>query len=303
MADVTVAVVSFQTREHLRACLTALAEEPGTDVFVVDNGSTDGSQAMVREAFPAVTLLEPGQNLGYGAAVNLVARETSTPWLVAANADVVPEPGALAALLRAGGGRAGRSRRPRLLRPDGTTEHSVHPFPGLRFTAAFALGLTEAYGDRLCLEGAWDPEQAAPRPVGDRRAAAASARSVRRGGRLRRAPVALRRGPRPRLAPAPRRLGHPLRARRAGAARGVGGHERLRRRAHGALAARDLRVDPPPPRDRCHPSDSAAERVRRARPRAPHAQPREAAPPTSPWARLHARTGLLTAKHRLAKVR
>ena len=49
---------------------------------------------------------------------------------------------------------------PRLLRPDGTTEHSVHPFPGLRFTAAFALGLTKPYGDRLCLEGAWDPERA-----------------------------------------------------------------------------------------------------------------------------------------------
>ena len=208
MADVTVAVVSFQTREHLRACLTALADEPGTDVYVVDNGSTDGSREMVREAFPAVTLLEPETNLGYGAAVNLVAARTRTPWLVAANADVVPEPGALAALLRTARADPGAGAlAPRLLRPDGTTEHSVHPFPGLRFTAAFALGMTKPYGDRLCLEGAWDPERRAARPVGHRRVPAAAARGLRRGRRLRRAPMALRRGPRPRLAAAPRRLG------------------------------------------------------------------------------------------------
>ena len=40
------------------------------DVVVVDNGSTDGSPAAVRADFPEVTLLELGENLGFGTALN-----------------------------------------------------------------------------------------------------------------------------------------------------------------------------------------------------------------------------------------
>src|SRR4051794_25706438 len=56
--QVTVAVVSFETRDLLRECLRALAGEVAA-VCVVDNGSTDGSPDMVRDEFPAVRLLEP----------------------------------------------------------------------------------------------------------------------------------------------------------------------------------------------------------------------------------------------------
>ena len=292
MAEVTVAVVSFQTREHLRACLTALTKEEHADVHVVDNGSTDGSREMVREAFPAVTLHEPDANLGYGTAVNLVAKRTSTPWLVAANADVVPEPGALAALLRAGAidTKAG-ALAPRLLRPDGTTEHSVHPFPGLRFTAAFALGLTKPYGDRLCLEGAWDPERArrVPWAIGAflllRREAfdAAGGFDERQwlfaedldlGWRLRRAGWATRYEPAARV----KHVGS--------AATGAFGDERTERwqRATYAwiLRRRGIAVT----------RLTALLNVIGALARAELG-----------WARLHAHTGLLTAKHRLAKVR
>jgi N-acetylglucosaminyl-diphospho-decaprenol L-rhamnosyltransferase len=159
VAEVAVAVVSFQTREHLRACLTSL--HGAGEVWVVDNGSTDGSVEMVRDDFPWARLVQPGENLGYGRAVNLVAAQTATPWLAAANADVVLEPGTLAALVRAGEAdpRAG-AVAPRLLLPDGSTEHGVHPFPTLAFTTTFALGLTRPIGDRLCLEGAWNPERA-----------------------------------------------------------------------------------------------------------------------------------------------
>ncbi|HEX2087616.1 MAG TPA: glycosyltransferase family 2 protein [Solirubrobacteraceae bacterium] len=169
MPEVAVAVISFQTREQLRACLASLegqaaAPEGRAEVWVVDNGSTDGSPEMVREQFAWARLVEPGANLGYGAAVNLVAARTDTPWLAAANADVALEPGALEALLRAGREDPGAGAvAPRLILPDGRTEHGVHPFPGLLFTAAFALGLTRPFGDQLCLEGAWDPER--PRRV------------------------------------------------------------------------------------------------------------------------------------------
>jgi len=149
-----IAVVSYNTRDLLARCLDALA---GEDVWVVDNGSTDGSRQLVR-AREGVRLLEPDRNLGYGSAVNLVARQPpATRWLVAANADTAPEPGALAALVAAGeaDARAG-ALAPRLVLPDGTTQHSVHDFPGVRAALAFNAGLSRS----PFLPGRWDPAQA-----------------------------------------------------------------------------------------------------------------------------------------------
>ncbi len=111
-------------------------------------------------------VVEPGRNLGFGGAINLVAARTRSPWIAAANADVALEPGALDALLAAGGDKRVACVAPRLLLPDGETQHSVYPFPTLAFTAYLNLGLpvlTPGLARWLCLEGFWDPEQ--PREV------------------------------------------------------------------------------------------------------------------------------------------
>jgi GT2 family glycosyltransferase len=163
---VTVAIISFNTRELLLRSLRAIAtdvESGPAQVYVVDNRSTDGSLAAAREAAPWARVIDPGANLGFGSAVNLVARRTDTDWLLAANADVALEPGALARLLRAGSRPGIACVAPRLVLADGSTQHSVHPFPTVPFTLAFNLGLPRlapALGDYLCLEGSWNPEAA-----------------------------------------------------------------------------------------------------------------------------------------------
>ena len=84
-APVTVAVVSWNTRELLLRCLAALrddVEAARVQVVVVDNGSRDGSAAAAREHAPWAEVIEaPGQSR-FGAAVNLVAARTSSEWLV-----------------------------------------------------------------------------------------------------------------------------------------------------------------------------------------------------------------------------
>src|SRR5581483_2913353 len=52
---------------------------------------------------------------------------------------------------------------PRLIRPDGRTQHSVWPLPTLALAIAFTLGLARVLpgtGERLCLEGYWNPDRA-----------------------------------------------------------------------------------------------------------------------------------------------
>jgi GT2 family glycosyltransferase len=168
---ITVAVVSWNTRDLLRRNLEALKPDADgglLEVWVVDNGSTDGSPEMVRSKHPWVTLLTPSTNLGFGPAVNLVAGQTTGPWLVAANADVAPQPGALAHLQTT----AARHPRigmigPRLVLIDGSTQVSIQPFPGPRASLMLALhaGRFSARAARaLCAPGAWEPEAATAVP-------------------------------------------------------------------------------------------------------------------------------------------
>jgi GT2 family glycosyltransferase len=161
-----VVVVSYRTPRLLDRCLTSLRPEleaGRASVAVVDNAPGDGSAELVRERHPSARLVEPGANLGFGAAVDLGARGSRAAWICPANADVAVRPGALEALSRAGAADPTAGiLAPRLVGPDGTTQHSVHPFPGLRFTAAFNAGVVQAVPAlrrRFVLEGSWDPER------------------------------------------------------------------------------------------------------------------------------------------------
>ena len=162
-AQVAVAVVSWELRDLLARTLESLKPDADAgliEVWVVDNASADGSADMVREHFPWVSLIASEENLGYGAAVNLVADRTDTDWIAPANEDIEVRPGAIERLLEVGGDhpRAGLVA-PRLELPDGSTQHSVHPFPTVWLTTLYNLGLhrlSRRLADRLCLEGYWD---------------------------------------------------------------------------------------------------------------------------------------------------
>ena len=169
-AEVAVAVVSTNLRDLLARTLESLEPDADAgliDVWVVDNASTDGSPAMVRERFPWVTLIASEENLGYGGAVNLVAERTETAWIAPANEDIEVRPGAIRRLLETGGAHPDAGVvAPRLELPDGSTQHSVHPFPTVWMTALYNVGvhrISRRLGDRLCLEGYWDHTQ--PREV------------------------------------------------------------------------------------------------------------------------------------------
>ena len=65
--DVSVVIVSFNTRDLLRECLQSVFRESGSlrvQVIVVDNASTDGSPRMVEQEFPDVLLMRSEVNLG-----------------------------------------------------------------------------------------------------------------------------------------------------------------------------------------------------------------------------------------------
>jgi N-acetylglucosaminyl-diphospho-decaprenol L-rhamnosyltransferase len=168
MVPVVTVVVSWNTRTLLDDCLRSLqadAQRGLTEVWVVDNGSTDGSVELVREHHPWARLIVAGTNLGYGPAVNLVVERTSSRWIVAANADTRVTPGALEALVSAGeADRRAAIVGPRLVLPDGSTQLSLQRFPTVHDALLWGVLISprgQRIGRRLGLPGYWDPARPA----------------------------------------------------------------------------------------------------------------------------------------------
>lgn len=120
----TVIVLAWNGVEYLDACLrSVLAQDhPDFEVLVVDNGSTDGSAALVSTTFPQVRLIRNEHNLGFAGGNNVGLRAANGDILVLLNQDTVVQPGWLAALARAletcpGAGVVGG----KILDPDGRT--------------------------------------------------------------------------------------------------------------------------------------------------------------------------------------
>ena len=88
--------------------LEALASLGELSAICVDNGSTDGSDALVEQRFPEVELLRTGTNLGFAGGNNTGIRralERGADWVLVLNNDAVAEPGLAAALERAASAR------------------------------------------------------------------------------------------------------------------------------------------------------------------------------------------------------
>ncbi len=129
-ARFAVAIVSHNTRDHLRACLKSVRPERPAEIVVVDNASSDGSAEMVRGAFPDCRLFANAANVGYGAAANQAIRATTAPFVLLLNCDTRLEAGALDGLVAYLDRNPGVAVvGPRLADPQGRLERSAFPIP------------------------------------------------------------------------------------------------------------------------------------------------------------------------------
>lgn len=100
-ARVTVIIPTYNGAALLAGCLAALAEQTFADftTLVVDDGSTDGTLALLAERFPSIRVLPLGRNLGLAAAVNRAIDASAGEYVALLNNDAEPAPGWLAALV------------------------------------------------------------------------------------------------------------------------------------------------------------------------------------------------------------
>jgi hypothetical protein len=143
-SEVSVVIVSFNTRELLERCLTDLGAQAGValQTIVVDNASSDGSRELVREHFPETELIELAENVGFARANNLAFERCRGEYVLLLNSDAFLHPGAVSELIGAARRHPGAAAiGARLLNPDGTLQRSAWPFPhpGRYLLEAFGL--------------------------------------------------------------------------------------------------------------------------------------------------------------------
>jgi GT2 family glycosyltransferase len=135
--DLSIVIVSWNTRQLLDECLDSVQQELtrtklSAEIFVVDNGSTDGSVEMVRKRSEAVRLIVNQHNPGFAGANNQALAHASGRYSLLLNPDTLVLPDGLGALVRfmdehPHAGAAGS----RLLNADQTLQPSCSQSPTL----------------------------------------------------------------------------------------------------------------------------------------------------------------------------
>ena len=148
---VSVLIVSWNTRDLLRACLASLLEHQSAarlEIVVLDNASPDGSGEMVRREFSDVQLIESRENLGFAAGNNRAFERCSGEFIWLLNPDTQVLAGALDALLRRFelDPKCGAAASALVDARDGHIQRSCRTFPTPGALWAEALGLARAFG-------------------------------------------------------------------------------------------------------------------------------------------------------------
>jgi len=93
MSVVSVIIVNWNGRELLADCLDTLRTQTrrADEIIVVDNGSQDGSPAMIRARYPDVTLVGLGDNKGFSIANNIGIQRARGDYIALLNNDLVLE--------------------------------------------------------------------------------------------------------------------------------------------------------------------------------------------------------------------
>jgi N-acetylglucosaminyl-diphospho-decaprenol L-rhamnosyltransferase len=146
MLDVSVIVVSWNTRDLMMDCLASLPAALGTlqaDVWVVDNASSDDTVAAIREHYPAVQLIANERNVGFAAGANRGIGASTGRYVLLLNSDTLPQPGSIEQMVQFSDGRPQAAVvGPMLVHPDGSFQGSFADFPSLwnEFLSISGLG-------------------------------------------------------------------------------------------------------------------------------------------------------------------
>jgi len=135
MIDLSILIVNWNTKDYLLQCLDSIFQtvrRSSWEIFVIDNGSVDGSGEAAQKRFPSIRLIENERNLGFAKAMNQGLQQSSGRHSLLLNPDASIKEGAIERMLsfmetHSEVGAAGGQ----LLNEDGSKQNSIANFPSL----------------------------------------------------------------------------------------------------------------------------------------------------------------------------
>ncbi|MCJ7734677.1 MAG: glycosyltransferase family 2 protein [Anaerolineales bacterium] len=146
--SIAIVILNWNNYPDTKKCLDSLSKltYQNTKVILVDNGSQDGSNRLLKEEYPDITVLESAKNIGFAGGNNLAikhALENDCQYILLLNNDTeVIEENFLTKLVEefqnnSHIGAVG----PKVLQGDGHTESTILPYPSLGHTIWNTLGM------------------------------------------------------------------------------------------------------------------------------------------------------------------
>ncbi len=85
----SIIILNYNTKKLLKNCLESVFKtlNKETSVYVVDNGSSDGSTEMVKNIFPKVKIFQNNKNLGFSAGNNTALKKINSRYYLLLNSD------------------------------------------------------------------------------------------------------------------------------------------------------------------------------------------------------------------------
>lgn len=77
--DLSIIIVNWNSKEYLRRCVSSIMATTGSiefEIVIVDSGSYDGCEEMLRQEFPWVRFIQSDKNRGFARANNVAFKET-----------------------------------------------------------------------------------------------------------------------------------------------------------------------------------------------------------------------------------
>lgn len=137
--DLSIIVINYNTADLLLHCLSSIETQEGisSEIFVIDNASTDSSPHMIASRFKSVRLIANSQNVGFSCANNQALQMAKGRYLLFLNPDTEVKPGAFGNAIHymENNQKVGLAGL-RLVNPDGSPQQSMeYRYPGQRHAA------------------------------------------------------------------------------------------------------------------------------------------------------------------------
>lgn len=133
--DLSVIIVNWNTKKLLDSCISSVirfTKDITYEVLIVDNGSRDGSQALVNKKYPQATLIANKDNLGFTKANNQGIKVAKGEYILLLNSDTYLIENSLKKLVDFAKSKKNLGAvGPLMLNPDRSIQQSVGFFPNL----------------------------------------------------------------------------------------------------------------------------------------------------------------------------